>query len=289
VIETLSARIEATTARALASGALEPIETEETRIADGGVSFLVRRLSTLLRKERIGRERAAAARPVDPFDPPESELTVAEMSATHVAVLNKFPVLHGHLLLVTRRFVDQESLLDAADMDALAAAMCELDGLAFYNGGAVAGASQPHKHLQLVPLPLAIDGPFAPIEALFDAEAGQEGPVSLARLPFAHAFVRLAGEPAVAGAALLDTYYALLAAAGLHARAGAASSPYNLLATRRWMLLVPRARERFGTISVNALGFAGSLFVRDEAERAALRSAGPFAALRAVALPRAGL
>jgi ATP adenylyltransferase len=41
------------------------------------------------------------------------------------------------------------------------------------------------------------------------------------------------------------------------------------------MLAVPRAREKFEGISVNALGFAGSLFVRDEAEAARVRATGP--------------
>jgi ATP adenylyltransferase len=48
------------------------------------------------------------------------------------------------------------------------------------------------------------------------------------------------------------------------------------------MLAVPRSRERFGTISINALGFAGSLFVRDEEEMQDLRAAGPMRVLRAV-------
>jgi ATP adenylyltransferase len=63
------------------------------------------------------------------------------------------------------------------------------------------------------------------------------------------------------------------------------SVPYNLLLTRAWMLLVPRSKERFETISVNALGFAGSFFVREEAQRQALKRAGPMAALEAVSLP----
>jgi ATP adenylyltransferase len=49
---------------------------------------------------------------------------------------------------------------------------------------------------------------------------------------------------------------------------------------------VPRSRERFGTISINALGFAGSLFVRDEEETQDLREAGPMRALRAVSVAR---
>ena len=61
------------------------------------------------------------------------------------------------------------------------------------------------------------------------------------------------------------------------------SVPYNLLVTRRWLLAVPRSKERFGTIAVNALGFAGSLFARDDGEMKALREAGPMRVLREVA------
>ena len=43
--------------------------------------------------------------------------------------------------------------------------MAGLDGLAFYNSGEVAGASQRHKHLQLIQ-PLGPDGLRAPMEAL---------------------------------------------------------------------------------------------------------------------------
>jgi len=53
------------------------------------------------------------------------------------------------------------------------------------------------------------------------------------------------------------------------------SAPYNLLLTRRWMLLVPRATEFYQSISVNALGFAGSLFVRNEKEMETIRRQGP--------------
>ncbi len=49
------------------------------------------------------------------------------------------------------------------------------------------------------------------------------------------------------------------------------------------MLLVPRLREHFETISVNALGFAGSLLARDEREMALLIRTGPMAVLRHVA------
>ena len=60
------------------------------------------------------------------------------------------------------------------------------------------------------------------------------------------------------------------------------SAHYNLLLTRRWMLLVPRAAEFYKSISVNALGFAGSLFVRNEREMEIIRQQGPLEILTKV-------
>lgn len=63
------------------------------------------------------------------------------------------------------------------------------------------------------------------------------------------------------------------------------SAPYNLLVTPQWMLLVPRTLERVEGISVNALGFAGSLFVRDTAQMQIVRRLGPMTVLERVAVP----
>lgn len=278
---------------ALACGAMQPIQTTEEIVEDGGVRFVVRKVSSLARKDE---DRLRAARtpavPANPFLPHEPDLFVADVSESHFALLNKFNVIEHHLLIVTRTFVDQETLLDAADFEALAACMAEVDGLAFYNGGAVAGASQPHKHLQLVPLPLGKSGPPLPVDALFESVKSRDGAVQVPRLPFDHAF-RWLDRPAsydagVAARQMHACYRELLAAAGLKSvqTGGEArqSGPYNLLATPRWMLLVPRRKERFDSIAVNALGFAGSLFVRDEAQLALLKRAGPMAVLRETAI-----
>jgi ATP adenylyltransferase len=55
--------------------------------------------------------------------------------------------------------------------------------------------------------------------------------------------------------------------------------PYNLLLTREWMLFVPRARESWQGVSVNALGFAGTLLLRDADALERVRAAGPMAVL----------
>ena len=49
------------------------------------------------------------------------------------------------------------------------------------------------------------------------------------------------------------------------------------------MLVVPRPREHAGSISINALGFVGSFFVKSDAELELLRATGPMEVLRQVA------
>jgi sulfate adenylyltransferase (ADP) / ATP adenylyltransferase len=246
--------VQAATRRAAASGALQPIETQSLALEHAGVQFALRAVSSLARKQAA---RAAA----DALGDYEPDLFVCPVAPGYYVLLNKFNVLPYHLLIVTRRFEPQEALLTVPDFEALARCMAGFGDLAFYNCGAQAGASQPRKHLQLLPMA------EIPIEPFLDA--GGE-------LPFRHACARI---PAAADAALLHRHYRDL----LQACAMAGPS-YNLVVTRRWMLLVPRARERFESISVNGLGFAGSLFVRTQEQLERVRAFGPMNVLRQVTL-----
>ena len=94
---------------------------------------------------------------------------MGEVSDTHRAVLNKSNVIERQRLIVTRRFEHLEYLLNRYNFAALAACVEQIDGLGFYNGGADAGARQPHNHLQLVPLTDA--GRAVPVEALMPDDA----------------------------------------------------------------------------------------------------------------------
>jgi len=274
----LSAAIAERTGSALRSGALLPLENEVHEVEADGVAFAVRVLAALRGKARAGEAQRASGR--NPFLPCEAALLVAEPSDTHLCLLNKYPALPGHLLLVTRRFVEQESPLDRADFAALWTCLRELDGLAFYNSGAAAGASQRHKHLQLVPLPLGPRAAF-PLEACLEAAA--RTPAAAAALPFPVAVAdvsALAGrEPLEAAEGSEALYRELLR----RLAAAPGRTPYNLLLTRRLLWLVPRARGEWQGVAVNALGFAGSLLVPDAAALARVRELGPPAILRAVA------
>jgi ATP adenylyltransferase len=291
--ESLTAR----TARALSTGALRPIPTSFEFVEEGGVRFLVRALSNLARKdeERWRRVReAGVGREVNPFLPCDEELFVGDLTDTHRCLLNKFNVVEHHLLIVTRLFEEQDDYLTAGDFSAMLAGLAEYESLAFYNGGVVAGASQRHKHLQLVPLPLAAEGPGVPIDPVIGKVRCRGKTGASPAFPFVHAvapvdprWIRL---PLESGEAMLRSFHLMLQAVGMESgetpRSERQAAPYNFLATREWMLLVPRSEEFFEGASVNSLGFAGALLVRSREEMERLKAHGPMRLLRSVAVPR---
>lgn len=221
------------------------------RVDDGDVTFELRRSTAVARKAR-------APRTGNPFLPPDPDLLVAELGA-HRVVLNKFPVFPDHLLLVSRAFEPQDSPLGVADVAALLAGMAAGPALGFYNSGPRSGASQPHRHLQLVHL---------------DAGAFGLLPV-LAHAPFVALDAPLSDDPATTWAA----YDALLTRIGRE-------TPYNLLAAHGRLWMVPRRAESVEGVSVNALGFAGSLFVGSVSALDRLVALGPLRVLTAVGVPK---
>jgi ATP adenylyltransferase len=272
------------TREALADGTILPIPTSWEIVESEGVRFVLRVIRQLREQEAHARGPllGGPATPGNPFLPYDPAMFVADVSETHVCLLNKFNVLEHHLLIVTREFEEQEALLTGRDFHALDVSLAEIDGLVFYNGGPAAGASQRHKHLQLVPRRLAEGEVDLPIASLFETLPETGAVTTIDRLPFVHAAVQVelgSGSPESG----LRAYRRMLEATGIASGGDMQGGPYNLLATRRWMLLVPRERESFEGISINSLGFAGALLARDQRELELLR-AGPMLALREVAL-----
>ena len=266
---------------ALRCGALLTIPTECEVVEQGGVGFLVRVVASLEWKARArSAQQQSGSNPFLPYDP---DLFVTDISDTHLCLLNKYNAVERHLLIVTRDFEEQESPLSRRDFEALWACLAELDGLAFYNAGPAAGASQRHKHLQLVPGSIGAGPERAPIESLIGTARFRGRLGELPDLPFAHAIARLDGwvelAPSEAAERSLDLYRELLRSLGCDRP----PRPYNLLATRDWMLLVPRTREACESIEVNALGFAGSLLARNREQLELVRRKGPMTILRSVA------
>ena len=275
------------------SGALKSIETEYQLIQQEDIPFVVRTLSNLARKERAieqqSQKEQKTGQRIDPFLPYESDLFVADISETHFCLLNKFNVVDNHLLIVTRAFEEQTDLLNLQDFAALWSCLQEIDGLAFFNGGEIAGASQRHKHLQLIPLPFMADVVHLPIDRAIAKSSWQDSWGTISSFPFRHGVVSLnlaAADSAIAAAhIMLQQYHFLLDKVGLKVDAKTQQpGAYNFLATRNWMLIVPRSQHSFNNIPINSLGFAGSLFVRDRESLAVLKKLTPLKLLQQVAI-----
>lgn len=159
------------------------------------------------------------------------------------------------------------------------------------------------KHLQVAPLPLLRDegAPFPFHAALASAASSGDG-VQLLAAPFAAALSRVpqslvpvlsAGAPledcvaaveAVhSGDGLLARFHACLDALGIPRDPGTPGGPsYNVLLTRDLLWVVPRVRAASGPAGANAVAFAGSLLVPDEAALEYVRHRGVAQVLRDV-------
>lgn len=250
---TLLDRVRAALDRARVDGSLRPLPSTAHDVVEGGVRFVVRRIEAFEAKPHGTKED-------DPFRPPWTDaLFVEDRGPDHALLLNKFPVLGDHLLLVTRAWADQEHPADRADLLAIAAVLAELDGLWFYNGGRLAGASQPHRHLQLVSR--AALGPI-PLEPLL-AAALPTGRVDAFAFP--HAVLPGVDPDAIRGAL------------------GPDPGPHTLLGTRELTLVVPRGAAKVDGQPVNSLAYAGFLAAKTDDGVAAIRARGPFGVLAAAA------
>ena len=133
--------------RAIKSGALVPLSTSlEHLISSPESNFELRTLESRLPKH-LKRE---GPKP-NPFRPWDPQLEVARLNPGHTVILNKYPVQRGHMLLITADWAAQDGWLTLADWSALVQVDHDTSGLWFFNSGPIAGASQPHRHLQLLP------------------------------------------------------------------------------------------------------------------------------------------
>ncbi|CAD5958109.1 Protein APA1 [Planktothrix agardhii] len=290
---TLWQRIITQTEYALNCGALASIPTDYDFIEEGNIHFLVRILSNLARKQKAKKKQqkklAKSGKEFNPFLPYEQDLFVGNLSETHLCLLNKFNVVDYHLLIITRQFEEQETWLTQADFEAMWLSLAEIDGLVFYNGGKLAGASQRHKHLQLVPFPLVPDGINLPIEPAIASVQFNNSIGIIPEFPFVHAIASFnpdwINQSSTAAIFTLELYLELLAKVGLSVGDQPfQSGAYNLLATRNWMMIIPRSQEKFEGISINSLGFGGTLLVKNSEQLQQLKSYHPLTVLKQVAL-----
>ena len=170
----------------------------------------------------------------------------------------------------------------------LAELLGTLGGLGFYNGGAPAGASQRHKHVQWVPAEPG-NASLAQLAADLPRDARPGTVYRHQALPMAHALLKveagLGADPVASAAAMLAAYDLGRQHLGLQPGADGLLPPFNMLVGDGWLLLVPRSQEHFEGISINALSFGGTIYVRQPEQVELIRQTGPLQALASVGRP----
>ncbi|KAG6034755.1 hypothetical protein E4U19_005522 [Claviceps sp. Clav32 group G5] len=195
--------VQARFAKALAVGDLHYYATQATLLRVGQAHFQLR-FSPALAKKSAGKSQSSSSSPpshsqsiVDPFAHPSPSLFLSDLGDAHYLVLNRFAVVSGHFILATRAFRPQNHVLEEADLEAAMACIKaygqpqtqpkeagnDHDGLfAFFNSGEHSGASQPHRHLQFLPVDQMREG-LGSEESSWGILASQ-GPEAEKQLPF---------------------------------------------------------------------------------------------------------
>ncbi|KAF4459668.1 5 5 -P-1P-4-tetraphosphate phosphorylase 2 [Fusarium albosuccineum] len=302
--------VKSTFAKARSEGDLHYYPTQVTILHVNAIPFQLRFSPALANKPKPPpKDVSKPQKPFNPFANPDPALRIADLGASHYLVLNKFAVVPEHFILATTEFKPQTHVLEESDLEATLACIeayeaarrtdeeqghrdGELgggDGLyAFFNCGEHSGASQPHRHIQLLPIARMKDG----------FEHGASWSVLADQLTTKIApFATFAEEikPGMSGQDLHSIYLRLYRKAcravafhtkdPVHAEEAPAEGPtrisYNMAMTKNTLVVCPRLAEGakllsqdgdvLGSLALNGTVLAGTALVKNELEWEALK------------------
>ncbi len=243
--------------KALKSGALIPLPTEILTEVDDN-QFVIRKLigELPIRQKAVGPV-------VNPFLPWDLRLQISMINDSHGLILNKYPVQKGHMLLVTRNWEPQNGWLDINDFRSLITVDNDTTGLWFFNSSSNAGASQPHRHLQLLRRKKgSISCPRDDWFKSISTTSNRTNKISKS------CFVKRREKSTNNSLELFEQYLSLC----LESNVGIPNKnikpviAYNLLICRDWICLVRRKKEICNGFSINALGFAGYILATSKSD-----------------------
>ncbi|KAI0180069.1 HIT-like protein [Hypoxylon sp. FL1284] len=277
--------------KARADGDVSYYPTQVAVLTPRSIPFQLRFSPTLANKPKAPKPKEPNAKPFNPFETPPPAMLIADLQPSHRLVLNKFAIVPEHFILVTRDWKPQTHVLERGDLAATFACIQAYHAagqelFAFFNSGPHSGASQPHRHLQLLPVERMKDG-------LEEAENGSQWAVlaekleeSKPELPFRIFTTSMRSDMSIEERhdAYLELYrraVKLVLPDEEVSDEGEAKVSYNLAMTSSTMALCPRtsegttirnkAGEDVGMVSLNGTVLAGTALVKNEAEWDALR------------------
>ena len=249
------------------SKSLFPLQTTDiTKNLYKGKDFIIRELDiTKFKKNTLIGPK------INPFKPWDKILEIDSIGNGHQLILNKYPVQLGHVLLITNEWKEQNGWLDIKDWEAIKEVNKDTSGLWFFNSGPLAGASQPHRHIQLLRRdPSELSCPREKwILALNNLNYKNE--------KFSKNIILKKFSKSLNEENIHEIYKDLSYNLGLGDPRNDKKPkyPYNLIFTDRWMIIIKRKTDNLFGISINALGFAGYILVTENSDIKYLRELGP--------------
>ena len=249
------------------SKSLFPLKTTDiTNFLYEGNDFVIRELDINKFKKNtfIGPK-------INPFNPWDNILEIDSIGNDHQLILNKYPVQLGHILLITKKWKEQNGWIDIKDWEAIKEVNKDTSGLWFFNSGPLAGASQPHRHIQLLRRsPSELSCPRE--KWILDFNKINYINQKLSKNIIVKEFSKSLNEENIH-----QIYCDLLYRLGLGEPKTDKKPryPYNLVFTNDWMLLIKRKTDNLFGISINALGFAGYILVTKKSDINYLKKFGP--------------
>ncbi len=255
------------TSLSINKNSLYPIETKVvTKDFYDKNDFIIRKLDTSKFKKNIfyGPKQ-------NPFNPWEKILEIEKIGNYHQLILNKYPVQKGHILLITNNWKPQNGWLELNDWLAIQKVNEDTSGLWFFNSSPIAGASQPHRHIQL--LRRSYDQDSCPREKWFlDLEVRNDKKTKLKKNIVVSKFNFLENSSKI-----YNLYLELTKKIGLGDPLNDKKPryPHNILITNNWIAIIKRRFDHLHGLSVNGLGFAGYLLITEKSDINYLKKIGP--------------
>lgn len=251
----------------------EPVNPEVHSLENG--VDVVYTLAPQLEKKPSPKTEADTTTKQSPWLPPDESLLVETLDDYSV-VLNKYPVVRNHCLLVSKEHIPQALPLGEEDWATAIELLRTLNKesktrhVGFFNSGVESGASVDHKHIQFVTIPEDFK-PFPDtVKDTNDDEVYADN-----RVPFAH-FIRNVPRNADADD-LIFRYSQILGELLTRSFKTEFNKKtndvhYNLVFTEEWILGVPRTKAKTDDgISINALGTIGMFLAKNESDLAIIK------------------
>ena len=249
------------------SKSLFPLNTTDiTKNIYKGNDFIIRELDiTKFKKNSLIGPK------INPFKPWDNILEIDSIGNDHQLILNKYPVQLGHILLITNVWKEQNGWIDIKDWEAVKEVNKDTTGLWFFNSGPLAGASQPHRHIQLLRRdPSEISCPRE--EWILNFSNVNYKNEKFGKNLIIRKFSKTFNEENIHEIYKELSYKLGLGDSKVDKKP---KYPYNLIFTNKWMVLIKRKTDNLYGISINALGFAGYILVTKKSDIKYLKNFGP--------------